>query len=60
MFTVVVASQKGGAGKSTLARYLAAAAGGGAALIDTDSQGSLTDWWNRRQAEAPALARVHA
>lgn len=58
MFTVVVASQKGGAGKTTLARNLAAAAGVGAALIDTNPQGSLTDWWNRRQAEAPALARL--
>ena len=58
VFTVVVASQKGGAGKTTLARNLAAAAGVGAALIDTNPQGSLTDWWNRRQAEAPALARL--
>jgi chromosome partitioning protein len=58
VFTVVVASQKGGAGKSTLARNLAVAAGDGAALVDTDPQGSLTDWWNRRQAEAPALARL--
>jgi chromosome partitioning protein len=41
-----------------LARNLAVAAGAGAALIDTDPQGSLTDWWNRRQAEAPALARL--
>ncbi len=58
MFTVVVASQKGGAGKSTLTRNLAVAAGAGAALADTDPQGSLTDWWNRREAEAPALARL--
>jgi len=46
VFTVVVASQKGGAGKSTLTRNLAVAAGAGAALADTDPQGSLTDWWN--------------
>ncbi len=58
MFTVVVASQKGGSGETTLARNLAVAAGADAALIDTDPQGSLTDWWNRRQAEAPALARL--
>jgi chromosome partitioning protein len=55
---VVVASQKGGAGKTTIARNLAVAAGGSAALVDTDPQGSLTDWWNRRQAEVPALARL--
>ncbi len=58
VFTVVVASQKGGAGKTTLVRNLAVAAGAGAALIDTDPQGSLTDWWERREAEAPALARL--
>ncbi len=58
MFTVVVASQKGGAGKTTLARNLAVAAGAGAALVDTDPQGSLTDWWNRREAGPPALARL--
>lgn len=58
MFTIVVASQKGGAGKTTLARNLAVATGAGTALLDTDPQGSLTDWWNRRQAETPALARL--
>jgi chromosome partitioning protein len=58
VLTVVVASQKGGSGKTTLARNLAVAAGDGAALVDTDPQGSLTDWWNRRQAEVPALARL--
>lgn len=58
MFVVVVASQKGGSGKTTLARNLAVAAGAGAALVDTDPQGSLTDWWNRRLADAPALARL--
>jgi chromosome partitioning protein len=58
MRTVVVASQKGGSGKTTLVRNLAVAAGDGVALIDTDPQGSLTSWWNRRQANDPALARV--
>jgi len=60
MRIVTVASQKGGAGKTTLARNLgvAVAAGGGtAALIDTDPQGSLTDWWNRRGSTSPALIR---
>jgi len=58
VFVVVVASQKGGSGKTTLARNLAVAAGSGAALVDTDPQGSLTDWWNRREAEVPPLARL--
>jgi len=28
------------------------------ALIDTDPQGSLTAWWNRREAETPILANI--
>ena len=42
MHTIVVASQKGGSGKTTLARNLAVASGADVALIDTDPQGSLT------------------
>lgn len=56
MKTVVVTSQKGGSGKTTLARNLAVAAGSGTVLVDTDPQGSLTDWWNTREADEPALA----
>jgi chromosome partitioning protein len=60
MHTVVLASQKGGAGKTTLAAHLAVAAEeagvGPAVLIDTDPQGSLSAWWNARQADTPALA----
>ncbi len=60
MKTVVLASQKGGAGKTTLAAHLAVAieqAGDGpAVLIDTDPQGSLSAWWNSRAAETPTLA----
>ena len=58
MHTIVVASQKGGSGKTTLARNLAVASGADVALIDTDPQGSLTSWWNRRQADTPALVRI--
>lgn len=53
-------SQKGGAGKSTLARQLAVLAGeAGAAsvLIDRDPQGTTTKWWQRRQALVPAPER---
>lgn len=60
MKTLVIASQKGGAGKTTLAAHLAVAAelagAGPAVLIDTDPQGSLAAWWNSREADAPALA----
>lgn len=58
MDTIVVASQKGGSGKTTTARNLATAFGPGTALIDTDPQGTLTGWWNRRQAETPVLVAV--
>lgn len=60
MKTIVIASQKGGAGKTTLAAHLAVAAelsgAGPCVLIDTDPQGSLSAWWNSREAPAPALA----
>lgn len=58
MKTIVLASQKGGAGKTTLCGHLgveAAASGKKIALIDTDPQGSLADWWNEREAEHPAF-----
>ena len=60
MKTIVLASQKGGAGKTTLAAHLAVAAeiagDGPVVLIDTDPQGSLSAWWNARAAPNPALA----
>ena len=62
MHIIAVASQKGGSGKTTLAGHLAVAvdrAGAGpVALVDTDPQGSLSDWWNERQRETPLLART--
>jgi chromosome partitioning protein len=58
--TIVVASQKGGAGKTTIAGHLAVAAeaagAGPVVLLDADPQGSLTAWWHARAAETPALA----
>ncbi len=57
---LVLASQKGGAGKTTLAAALAVEAervgDGPAVLLDLDPQGSLADWANSRQAETPAFA----
>lgn len=62
MRTIVVASQKGGVGKTTIAGHLAVMAEqskeGPVALIDTDPQGSLASWWNERTNEAPLFARV--
>lgn len=62
MKTIVLASQKGGVGKTTLAGHLAVAAEraghGPVVVIDTDPQGSLTAWWNAREAEAPAFAAL--
>jgi chromosome partitioning protein len=61
MHIIVVASQKGGAGKTTLSRSLAVAAqqtAGTTALLDTDPQGSLTSWWNRRESETPVLVKI--
>jgi chromosome partitioning protein len=62
LHTLVIASQKGGSGKTTLSGHIAVQAelsgAGPVALIDTDPQGSLAKWWNVRQATAPAFAQV--
>lgn len=62
MKTIVFASQKGGAGKTTLAAHLAVIAektgDGPCVLIDTDPQASLAAWWNGRQDETPSFAPV--
>lgn len=62
MKVIVVASQKGGAGKTTLAINLAVAAEaagmGPVVVVDTDPQGTLTRWWKAREASAPALGQV--
>jgi chromosome partitioning protein len=61
MNIIVVASQKGGAGKTTLLRSLAVAMqqmGEATAVLDTDPQGSLTSWWNRREEQTPTLVKI--
>lgn len=52
-------SQKGGAGKSTLARQLAVLAGETehSLIIDRDPQRTTTKWWTRRSEINPALER---
>ncbi|WP_422678702.1 AAA family ATPase [Bradyrhizobium ottawaense] len=54
MHTIVLATQKGGSGKSTLAIGLALAAkqaGFTVRLIETDPQGTLSNWQRRRTAD---------
>ncbi len=62
MHVLVLASQKGGSGKTTLSGHLAVEADGAGigpvALIDTDPQGSLSHWWNARSSSTPHFAKV--
>jgi chromosome partitioning protein len=61
MRTILVASRKGGSGKSTVAIHLAALADQPdkpALLIDCDEQASAKFWYGRRQAQTPLLAAV--
>src|SRR3954454_18965711 len=62
MHVVLIATQKGGAGKSTLAAHFGALADrdGKALLVDADPQGSLAFWYKRRAAETPMLAKADA
>ena len=57
MLTIVINSQKGGSGKTTLCAHLSVeaerAGNGPVFLIDTDPQGTLTTWHEKRQAETP-------
>lgn len=54
MKTIVIASRKGGVGKTTICGHLAALAtvqGCKVCVIDTDPQGSLKEWWEARQKQ---------
>lgn len=58
MQVITIAMQKGGVGKSTLARSLAVAAakaGRSVLLVDMDAQQSVTQWSERREAAEPAV-----
>ena len=62
MRVVAFASQKGGSGKTTLSGHIAVEAersgAGPVVMMDIDPQGSLADWWNEREAPAPAFAQT--
>ena len=57
MRTIVINSQKGGSGKTSLCAHLSVeaerAGDGPVYLIDTDPQGTLSTWHESRQAEMP-------
>ncbi|MFL5281813.1 MAG: division plane positioning ATPase MipZ [Rhodopila sp.] len=62
MRTIVVASRKGGAGKTTVSGHLAVESerqgSGPVAIIDMDPMGSLAAWWNERTADTPVCASI--
>ncbi|TWH99755.1 chromosome partitioning protein [Luteimonas cucumeris] len=61
MKTIVVASSKGGVGKTTIATHLAAQsalAGQRTALVDADPQGSSTRWTQRRAGLPSAVLPI--
>src|SRR5205823_1926255 len=63
MQTIVLATQKGGSVKSTLAIGLALAAiraGHNVRLIDTDPQGTVSNWKRRRTYAAPIIEPIDA
>ena len=63
MYVMTFSSQKGGSGKTTLSGHVAVQAErcgeGPVAIIDTDPQGSLADWWNERHTERPVFAAAN-
>ena len=58
MKKILIAAQKGGSGKTTLARNLSVAAaedGCTVLCLDLDPQGSLRGWWESREADSPSM-----
>ena len=63
MIIVAVLSQKGGAGKTTIALNLGLAAeldGKTAAIVDLDPQASITQWGDSRSNNTPAVVSAQA
>lgn len=60
MRAILIAAQKGGAGKSTLAAHFSVLAdrpNKPAVLVDADPQGSITFWHAQRKDETPILVK---
>ena len=63
MKTIAILSQKGGAGKTTLALHLAVAAtqdGLNTLIVDLDPQASAANWSDRRDSDIPVVLSTHA
>lgn len=62
MHTIVINSQKGGSGKTSLCAHLSVeaerAGDGPVYVIDTDPQGTLSTWHESRAAEAPLRVEI--
>ncbi len=61
--TIAILSQKGGAGKTTVAIHLAVAAelrGVNTALFDLDPQASAASWSDKRGTPSPAVVSAQA
>jgi chromosome partitioning protein len=61
MEVIAMASRKGGVGKTNTTENLGvelSRRGYKVMLLDTDDQGSLTQWWNDRKEEEPSLMQV--
>src|SRR5665213_2488744 len=62
MLVLVLASQKDGSGETTLSGHEAVEAHGGrvgaVTLIDTDPQGTRSQWWHPWEASTPYFAQV--
>lgn len=63
MRVLALVSLKGGSGKTTLAAHLAVqadeAGAGPLVLMDTDTHGSLTDWWDARGDDRIDMAQTN-
>ena len=61
MRSIVLATQKGGSGKSTIAIALAIAAtqeGQKVVILDTDAQATVANWASRRTSADPKVVRI--